>query len=74
MNYSLAALAMPLLGGTSTWVGPVIGAVLLAVVQQLLTVFASAQVNLLVLGLILVASVIFLPGGAIELGRRRRPA
>ena len=74
MNYSLAALAMPLLGGTSTWVGPVIGAVMLAVVQQLLTVFASAQVNLLVLGLILVASVIFLPGGAIELGRRRRPA
>jgi len=74
MNYSLATLAMPLLGGTSTWVGPVIGAIVLAVVQQLLTVFASAQVNLLILGTILVASVIFLPGGAVELGRRRRAA
>ena len=72
MNYSLAALAMPLLGGTSTWVGPVIGAVLLAVIQQVLTVFTSSQVNLLVLGLILVFSVILLPGGAYELGRRRR--
>jgi len=72
MNYSLAALAMPLLGGTSTWVGPVIGAVLLSVVQQALSVVASSEVNLLVLGLILVFSVILLPGGAYELGRRRR--
>jgi len=74
MNYSLAALAMPLLGGTSTWVGPVIGAMALAVVQQLLTVFASAQISLLILGLILVASVVFLPGGALELGRRWKSA
>ena len=74
MNYSLAALAMPLLGGTSSWIGPVIGAVLLSVAQQSLTVFASSQVNLLVLGLILVLSVVALPGGALGLGRRRRPA
>ena len=72
MSYSLAALAMPLLGGTSTWVGPVIGATALALVQHLLTVYASAQVNLVVLGLILVLSVILLPGGAVALLRRRR--
>jgi len=74
MSYSLAALAMPLLGGTATWAGPVVGAVVLSSLQQLLTVFASAQVNLLVLGLILVLSVILLPQGALELARRRRPA
>jgi branched-chain amino acid transport system permease protein len=76
MNYSLAALTMSLVGGTSTWVGPVIGAVLLAVIQQLLTVFASSQVNQFILGLILVFSVILLPGGAFALVRqqRRKPA
>lgn len=75
MNYSLAALAMPLLGGTATWVGPVVGAILLSVLQQLLTMFASAEINLVVLGLVLVLSVILLPQGALEFARRwRRPA
>jgi branched-chain amino acid transport system permease protein len=74
MSYSLAALAMPLLGGTATWVGPVVGAVLLSVLQQVLTMFASAEINLVVLGLVLVLSVILLPQGALEFTRRRRRA
>lgn len=73
LNYSLSALAMPLLGGTSSWVGPVMGAVLLSVIQQVLVVTASSQLNLLSLGLILVASVIFIPGGLHGL-LGRRPA
>jgi len=72
MNYSLAALAMPLLGGTATWIGPVVGALLLSVIQQVLGIFASPQVNLLVYGLVLVVSVILLPGGVVEFARRRR--
>ena len=72
MNYSLAALAMPLLGGTATWVGPVVGALLLSIIQQVLGIFASPQVNLLVYGLVLVVSVILLPGGVVEFVRRRR--
>ena len=71
LNYSLSALAMPLLGGTTSWVGPVVGAVLLSVIQQILTVTASSQANLLALGLILVASVIFIPGGLYALVKRR---
>ena len=62
---------MPLLGGTSSWIGPVVGAVLLSVTQQVLTVTASSQVNLLALGVILVASVIFIPGGLYGLFKRR---
>ena len=30
LNYAVSALAMPIIGGTASWVGPVIGAVLLA--------------------------------------------
>ena len=71
LNYSLSALAMPLLGGTSSWIGPVIGAAVLAIIQQVLTVTASSQVNLLALGLILVGSVIFIPGGLYAMFKRR---
>ncbi len=71
LNYSLSALAMPLLGGTSSWIGPVIGAAVLAVFQQILAVTASSQVNLLALGLILVGSVIFIPGGLYAMFKRR---
>ncbi len=74
MNYSLLALAMPLLGGTISWPGPVIGAFLLSLIEQGLTVTASPEVNLLVVGLILVGGVVFLPGGLYRLLiRRRRP-
>lgn len=72
MQYSLATLAMPLLGGTSTWVGPVIGAIVLSIVQQVLAVYASSHVNLLVLGLILIVSVILLPKGISGAWRPRR--
>jgi len=33
LNYSVSALAMPIIGGTAHWIGPVIGAVLLGTVQ-----------------------------------------
>lgn len=74
MNYSLSALVMALLGGTLSWPGPVIGALLLAVLQQVLTVTVSAELYLLILGLILIAGVIFVPGGLYGLMKTRRSA
>src|SRR6185369_14170233 len=38
IDYAVNALAMPMIGGTTSWVGPVIGAVLLGSAQQLATV------------------------------------
>mgnify|MGYP003345252708 CR=1 FL=1 len=35
LNYSVSALAMPIIGGTAHWAGPIIGAVLLGGVQSL---------------------------------------
>jgi hypothetical protein len=43
LNYAVSALAMPIIGGTASWVGPVIGAVLLASVQQIVTVTVSSS-------------------------------
>jgi branched-chain amino acid transport system permease protein len=34
LAYGINSIAMPLIGGMAHWIGPVIGAVLLAVIQQ----------------------------------------
>ena len=70
LNYSVSVLAMSLIGGTAHWAGPVIGAIVLGVTQQLLTVTISSEVNVLVLGVMLVLFVVGAPEGIIGLIRR----
>ena len=67
LDISVNALAMPLIGGTASWLGPVLGALVLGTLQQVVTVTISSSVNLLVVGLFLVAFVIFAPGGFLGL-------
>jgi branched-chain amino acid transport system permease protein len=67
LDYAVNSIAMPLIGGTSTWIGPLIGAVLLGSLQQIITVTISSAVNLLVVGFLLVAFVIVAPNGIIGL-------
>jgi branched-chain amino acid transport system permease protein len=67
LAYAVNAIAMPMIGGTTTWVGPVIGAVLLGTIQQVATVTISSAVNLLIVGLVLVAFVIIAPNGIVGL-------
>jgi branched-chain amino acid transport system permease protein len=64
-DYAVNSIAMPLVGGTTSWLGPVIGALLLGSLQQIATVTISSAVNLLVVGVILVAFVIVAPNGII---------
>jgi branched-chain amino acid transport system permease protein len=70
LNYSVSVLAMSLIGGTSHWAGPVVGAILLGSTQQLLAVTISSEVNVLVLGIMLVLFVVAAPEGIIGLIRR----
>jgi branched-chain amino acid transport system permease protein len=70
LNYSVSVLAMSLIGGTAHWIGPVLGAILLGTTQQLLAVTISSEVNVLVLGIMLVLFVIVAPKGLIGLMRR----
>jgi branched-chain amino acid transport system permease protein len=74
LNYSVSVLAMALIGGTSHWIGPVIGAIVLGVTQQLLAVTISSEVNVLVLGVMLVLFVVAAPEGIIGLFRKGRRA
>jgi branched-chain amino acid transport system permease protein len=72
LDYAVNALAMPMIGGTTSWVGPVIGAVLLGTAQQLATVTISSELNLLIVGVVLVAFVVGAPEGILGLVRRLR--
>ena len=78
LTYSVSALAMPIIGGTSHWIGPVIGALLLGTVQQVVTVTISSELNVMVVGVLLVVFVVAAPEGIIGLAqrfwRRMRPA
>jgi branched-chain amino acid transport system permease protein len=72
LDYAVNALAMPMIGGTTSWIGPVIGAVLLGSAQQLATVTISSELNLLIVGVVLVAFVVVAPEGILGLVRRLR--
>lgn len=78
LNYSVSALAMPIIGGTSHWIGPVIGALLLGSVQQIVTVTITSELNVMVVGVLLVVFVVGAPDGIVGLfnkyWKRRRGA
>ncbi len=67
LDYAVNSIAMPLIGGTTSWVGPLIGAVLLGSLQQIISVTISSAVNLWIVGFLLVAFVIVAPNGIIGL-------
>jgi branched-chain amino acid transport system permease protein len=72
LDYAVNALAMPMIGGTTTWLGPVIGAMLLGTAQQIATVTISSELNLLIVGVVLVLFVVLAPEGLTGLARRLR--
>jgi branched-chain amino acid transport system permease protein len=72
IDYAVNALAMPMIGGTTSWIGPVIGALLLGSAQQIATVTISSELNLLIVGVVLVAFVVVAPEGLLGLARRLR--
>jgi branched-chain amino acid transport system permease protein len=71
-QYAVNSIAMPMIGGTMSWIGPVIGALLLGVIQQVATVTISSAVNLLLVGVLLVVFVIVAPNGILGLFKHRR--
>ena len=67
LDYAVNSIAMPLIGGTTSWVGPLIGTLLLGSLQQIATVTISSAVNLLIVGILLVFFVVVAPNGIVGL-------
>jgi branched-chain amino acid transport system permease protein len=70
LEYAVNSIAMPMIGGTTSWIGPLVGALLLGTLQQITTVTISSAVNLLIVGLLLVGFVIIAPNGLLGLWQR----
>jgi branched-chain amino acid transport system permease protein len=63
LSYAVNSIAMPLIGGMLSWMGPVLGAVLLGTVQQVVQLTIASAWNLLIVGLLLVVFVTLAPNG-----------
>jgi branched-chain amino acid transport system permease protein len=63
LGIAVNAIAMPMIGGTGYWYGPVIGALLLGTAQEVISVTISSEINVLIVGLLLVSFVVLAPKG-----------
>ncbi len=70
LSYAVNSIAMPLIGGMRSWLGPLVGALLLGTVQQLVQVTVSSEWNLLIVGVLLVLFVTVAPRGIMGWIRR----
>lgn len=70
LAYAVNAIAMPMIGGTTMWAGPLVGAVLLGSAQQVANVTISSELNLLIVGVVLVLFVTLAPEGIVGLARK----
>ncbi|HXQ53748.1 MAG TPA: branched-chain amino acid ABC transporter permease [Stellaceae bacterium] len=73
LAFAVNSIAMPLIGGTQNWIGPMIGAIFLGTIQQVATVTISSALNLLIVGVLMVGFVVVAPNGIIGLFHRRAP-
>ncbi len=61
------AIAMPMIGGTGHWIGPVIGALLVGTTQEIVKVTVSSELNVLIVGVMLVVFITLAPQGIVGL-------
>jgi branched-chain amino acid transport system permease protein len=70
LTWAVNSIAMPMIGGTTTWFGPLIGALVLGIMQQWAQVTISSELNILLVGVMLVGFVILAPHGIVGLVRK----
>lgn len=73
VSISVFVVLMALLGGRRSWMGPVIGAAILVVVNEFLTAYVAigAEFSRIIYGLLLVIVIMYLPGGLIGVFKKR---
>lgn len=69
---SILIVLMTLFGGGGSWLGALIGAVSLSLVNEFLTTFVSAEIARIIYGLLFILVILFMPNGIMEFFRRRR--
>jgi branched-chain amino acid transport system permease protein len=70
LGYAVNTIAMPMIGGTTSWAGPLIGAITIGALQQYVSVSFQSAYGLLVVGLLLIGFVVLAPNGIVGLWQR----
>jgi branched-chain amino acid transport system permease protein len=65
INISLLIVLMALFGG-GTWLGPIVGAVILTLVNEGLSTFVRAELARIIYGCLFIVIIIFMPNGIME--------
>jgi len=63
---SILIVLMALFGGGGTWLGPIIGAVVLTLVNEGLSTFVKAEFARIIYGCLFIGVIIFMPNGIME--------
>jgi branched-chain amino acid transport system permease protein len=71
LSFAVNSIAMPIVGGLGSWLGPLIGALLLGTIQQVASVTLSSTWNLLIVGGVLVLFVTLAPNGLLGMFKRK---
>jgi len=71
LSFAVNSIAMPIVGGLGSWLGPLIGALLLGTIQQVASVTLSATWNLLIVGGVLVFFVTLAPNGLMGIFKKK---
>ncbi|BDW11269.1 branched-chain amino acid transporter membrane protein [Polynucleobacter sp. SHI8] len=71
LSFAVNSIAMPIVGGLGSWLGPLIGALLLGSIQQVASVTLSSTWNLLIVGGMLVFFVTLAPNGIMGIFKKK---
>lgn len=74
VNISILMVLMALFGGGSRWLGPVLGAVILSLVNEALSTFLAAELARIIYGLLFIGVILYLPDGLLAWWEERRRA
>jgi branched-chain amino acid transport system permease protein len=69
---SILVVLMALFGGGGTWLGPIIGAVVLTLVNEGLSTFVKAELARIIYGCLFIGVMIFMPNGIMEFFKKRK--
>jgi len=69
---SILVVLMALFGGGGTWLGPIIGAVFLTLVNEGLSTFVKAEFARIIYGCLFIGVMIFMPNGIMEFFKKRK--
>jgi branched-chain amino acid transport system permease protein len=71
VGVSILIVLMTLFGGGGSWIGALIGAVSLSLVNELLITFVGAEIARIIYGFLFVGVILFMPNGVVEFIRRK---